>query len=71
MTENDRQEKSDPLWYDRAEPDLPPGLGLTVAAYLLLLLMAGVRLAISVYWLPDALWCRTLRYIQRRRTARS
>ncbi|SDO26647.1 hypothetical protein SAMN05216360_11817 [Methylobacterium phyllostachyos] len=61
----------DPIWYDRIEPDVRPGPALNAAAYLLLLLIAGFRIAVSVYGLPDRLWCRTSAGIARHRAARN
>ncbi|MCJ2073753.1 hypothetical protein MKK75_34020 [Methylobacterium sp. J-030] len=69
MREDDRQEMTDPLWYDRVEPDVPPGLMLNAVAYLVLLVIAGIRIAISVYWLPDSFWCRVSRRLARHRAA--
>ncbi|MCJ2086309.1 hypothetical protein MKK88_09925 [Methylobacterium sp. E-005] len=71
MNEDDPEKLVDPLWYDRVEPDVPPGALLNAAAYMLLLVMAGFRIAISVYWLPDTLWSRTIRRIARYRAARN
>lgn len=71
MANNDPRRYDDPLWYDRAEEDTPPGLILRVAAYLFLLLTAGLVTVARVYWLPDKLWYWASNHIERRRTARS
>ena len=69
MDENDPRRYDDPRWYDRAEIDVSPGLILNSAAYLFLLLAAGVVTVARVYWLPDRLWCWAADCIERRRTA--
>ncbi|GLS73224.1 hypothetical protein GCM10007890_52390 [Methylobacterium tardum] len=69
MNEDDSHGLLDPLWYDRAEPDEPPGLFLNAAAYLFLLLMTGFRVGVHVYWLPDQLWCWASDRIRRNLTA--
>jgi hypothetical protein len=64
VDEDDYHGRFDPLWYDRVEPDLPPGLLLNLAAYLFLMLMAAVVVGAHVYWMPDRLWCWVSRRIQ-------
>ncbi|KNY19073.1 hypothetical protein AKJ13_29815 [Methylobacterium sp. ARG-1] len=60
MDENDPHWDADPLWYDRAEADTPPGRVVEGLAYLVLLVLAGVAWGARVYRLPDALWCRAM-----------
>lgn len=61
----------DPLWYDRVDPEEEPGPALNAAAHLLLLLIAGFRIAVSIYWLPETLCRRSFRLIARYRAARN
>ncbi|SFM75278.1 hypothetical protein [Methylobacterium pseudosasicola] len=65
MDENDPHWDADPLWYDRAEPDVAPSLVLEGLAYLVLLLLAGMACGVRVYRLPDALWCRAAAWLTR------
>ena len=69
MNENDPHGLFDPLWYDRSEPDTPPGFILNAAAYVFLWLVAGFMLVARFYGLPDRLWCRVTNHIERRRQA--
>ncbi|TXN63151.1 hypothetical protein FV228_18360 [Methylobacterium sp. WL18] len=66
MDENDPHWDADPLWYDRAEPEAAPSLGLEGLAYLVLLLLAGMACGVWVYRLPDVLWCRAVDRIAHR-----
>jgi hypothetical protein len=65
LNEDEPQGLLDPLWYDRVEPDAPPGPFLMAAAYLLLWLICGFRVGIHIYWLPDKLWVWTSDCIRR------
>ena len=67
LDEDDPHGTFDPLWYDRSEPDTPPGLILNAAAYVFLWLVAGFMMAARLYWLPDRLWCWVIGYVARRR----
>jgi hypothetical protein len=69
LDDNDPRRYDDPLWYDRAEADEPPGLMLNAVAYLFLLLLAACAMVVKLYWLPNRLWCRIAGWIQRRRVA--
>jgi hypothetical protein len=67
LNEDDHHGHFDPLWYDRVEPDAPPGLLLNAAAYVFLMLLAGIAGAAWLYWIPDRVWCWASERIQRRR----
>lgn len=58
LHENDPLWHADPLWYDRAEPDDPPGIILHAAAYLFSWIFAFWALAMRIYWFPEHLWVR-------------
>ena len=66
LDENDPRRYDDPIWYDRADADEPPGLMLNAVAYLFLVLLAGCAIAVKLYWLPNALWCRIAGWVERR-----
>jgi len=68
LDENDPHWDADPLWYDRAEPEAPPGVLLDGLAYLVLLLLAGLACGVRVYRLPDRLWCKTAAWLTRQTT---
>ncbi|MFC6026867.1 hypothetical protein ACLBXJ_26065 [Methylobacterium mesophilicum] len=68
MDDNDPHWDADPIWYDRAEPEVLPGLLLNGLAYLVLLVLAGMAGVMRLYRLPDALWCSTADQIRRRTT---
>jgi hypothetical protein len=68
LDENDPHWDADPLWYDRAEPEAPPGVLLDGLAYLVLLLLAGLACGVRVYRLPDRLWCKTAAWLARQTT---
>lgn len=53
----DPRQHDDPIWYDRVEPDEPPGPILQGLALSFLLLKAGLEVAVSLFWLPTTLWC--------------
>ena len=65
LNENEPQRHTDPLWYDRAELDEPPGLILEMVAYIALIVLAVCVTIIRVYRLPDWLWCRAWDRIER------
>ncbi|MCJ2133759.1 hypothetical protein MKK69_06700 [Methylobacterium sp. J-026] len=67
MDDNDPRRYDDPIWYDRAEVDEPPGPILNAVAYLFLLLLAACAIAVQLYWLPNTLWCQIAGWIERRR----
>lgn len=69
LDDNDPRRYDDPLWYDRAEADEPPGLMLNAVAYLFLLLLAACAIVVKLYWLPNRLWCGIAGWIERRRVA--
>ncbi|CAM3082157.1 hypothetical protein JHFBIEKO_4052 [Methylobacterium mesophilicum] len=68
LDDNDPHWDADPIWYDRAEPEVLPGLLLNGLAYLVLLVLAGMAGVMRLYRLPDALWCSTADQIRRRTT---
>ena len=65
MNENDPHRDSDPLWYDRAEPDEAPGPVLGAFATLYGLAAVGCATALRIYGLPDRLWLATARRLAR------
>ncbi len=71
MYEDDPERHTDPLWYDRAEPDEPPGLTLEIVAHLALLVMTMCRTVIWLYWLPERLWSQVTGWVERHRGLRT
>ncbi|TXM93083.1 hypothetical protein FV227_27260 [Methylobacterium sp. WL119] len=59
-------DENDPLWYDRAEPDEPPGLWLHALAGVFWVLASSINVAKSVYRMPDRVWQRGTGWIARR-----
>ncbi len=71
LNHNEPQRHTDPIWYDRAEPDEPPGLILETLAHIALIVLAGWVTAVRVYRLPDWLWCRVWDRIERQWSLRT
>lgn len=71
LYEDDPERHTDPLWYDRAEPDEPPGLALEIVALLALLVMTMCRAVTWLYWLPEGLWSQVTGWVERRRSLRT
>ncbi|MHB2205105.1 hypothetical protein [Methylobacterium sp. CM6257] len=71
MDENDPGRDSDPLWYDQAEVDLPPGPLLSGLAYLFPFIAAAIVAGFRFYRLPDRLWCAASLRIRRRYSERT
>jgi hypothetical protein len=51
-------DENDPLWYDRAEPDEPPGLWLHASAGVFWVLASSLTVVRFVYRMPDRVWQR-------------
>ncbi|MEE7502851.1 hypothetical protein [Methylobacterium mesophilicum] len=69
MAEHDPCRHEDPIWYDRIEPDEPPGWILDLLARAYVLIGAGLGVAGALYWLPTRLWCQCSHLILRCRSA--